>query len=67
MTPSELQLENDTLKQQLVVALDAIAARDSALARIYELLGASDESSAARKALAPEERHRYVALNLTRH
>ena len=32
MTPSELQLENDTLKQQLVVALAAIADRDAALA-----------------------------------
>ena len=32
MTPSELQLENDALKQQLVVALAAIADRDAALA-----------------------------------
>ncbi len=58
-------------RHRILVQLEDFATteltRDSALERIYELLGASDESSAARRALAPEELHRYVALNLTRH
>jgi subtilisin family serine protease len=39
--------------------------RDSALERIYEVLGAPEDSR-QRDALEPEELHRYVALNLTR-
>ena len=39
--------------------------RKDALARIYEILQAT-EDSATRESLAPEELHRYVALNLTR-
>ena len=40
--------------------------RDASLKLIYELLGAPNESSAAREALQPEELQRYVALSLTR-
>ena len=57
-------------RHRILVQLEDFATteltRDSALGRIYELLDASNESSEKRKALAPEELHRYVALNLTR-
>jgi len=57
-------------RHRILVQLEDFATteltRDSALARIYEVLGAADESSAARQQLEPEELHRYVALNLTR-
>jgi len=57
-------------RHRILVQLEDFATteltRDSALERIYELLGASSEESPTRQALAPEELQRYVALNLTR-
>ena len=57
-------------RHRILVQLEEFATteltRTTALARIYDMLGASDESSETRKALEPEELHRYVALSLTR-
>jgi hypothetical protein len=58
-------------RHRILVQLEDFATtaltRDSALERIYAILGAAAEDSAARQALEPEELQRYVALNLTRH
>jgi hypothetical protein len=58
-------------RHRILVQLEDFATtdltRDTALAKIYDVLGASDEASPVRALLEPEELHRYVALNLTRH
>ncbi len=57
-------------RHRILVQLEDFATtsmqRNDSLKRIYEILGATDESSDAWKRLAPEELYRYVALNLTR-
>src|SRR5688572_1647547 len=57
-------------RHRILVQLEDFATttltRDSALTRIYQVLGATDADSPARQALGPEELQRYVALNLTR-
>jgi subtilisin family serine protease len=57
-------------RHRILVQLEDFATteltRDSALTRIYEVLGAVDADSEKRKALEPEELQRYVALNLNR-
>ncbi|HUQ81462.1 MAG TPA: S8 family peptidase, partial [Gemmatimonadaceae bacterium] len=57
-------------RHRILVQLEDFATtdltRETALERIYDILGAKEEASTERQALEPEELHRYVALNLTR-